>query len=132
MMMTYPQLHLTALWNLCKPRLLYPSHFHHQKMPLGQTAPAHNLQKNYMAVIVILISYLYVSKPAVRGFVHADSKKPNSYSGILAISWHTSSTFKPLLNCSHSAIDWKIVWCKNTVLEISSLFVKEAWASGFV
>jgi len=31
------------------------------------------------------------------------------------------STFSPLLSCSNSAKDLKIVWCKNTVLRILSL-----------
>ena len=39
---------------------------------------------------------------------------------------------QPLLNSLHSAIDRATVWCRNTVFEISSLFVKEAHASDSV
>ena len=53
--------------------------------------------------------YSYCVKPAVKDTVLADVKYPNSVSGFLAISSHTPITFRPLLNCPHSAIDRKIV-----------------------
>ena len=104
-------------------------------MLLDQIALAHNLQKalhNSDAYLDSCAIVTYVSKPAVKGFVHADVKNPNSVSGLLAISSHTPSTFSPLLNCPHSAIDRKMVWCRKTILDISSLSDKEALASGFV
>ena len=36
---------------------------------------------------------------------------------------------QPLLNSPHSAIDRATVWCRNTIFEISSLSVTEAYAS---